>query len=59
MIVVMVEGEVGTTRTKIAWPRGSRCKDKIKTVLIMEEEEGAVTKVDVVRPREFALQRNK
>jgi hypothetical protein len=25
----------------------------------MEEEEGVVTKVDVVWPREFALQRNK
>jgi hypothetical protein len=55
----MVEGESGTTRTEITWPRSSRCKNKIKTVHIMEEEEGAVTKVDVVCPREFALQRNK
>lgn len=28
-------------------------------VHIMEEEEGVVTKVDVVWPREFTLQRNK
>jgi len=47
----MVEGEGGTTRTEIAWPRSSRCKDKIKIVHIMEEEEEAVTKVDVVWPR--------
>jgi hypothetical protein len=55
----MVEGEGGSTRTEIAWPQSSRCKDKIKTVHIKEEEEGAVTKVDVLWPREFAIQRNK
>jgi hypothetical protein len=42
-IVVMV-GEGGSIWTEIPWPRSSRCKDKIKTVHIMEEEEGVVTK---------------
>jgi hypothetical protein len=59
MIVFLVEGEGGSTRTEIAWPRSSKCKDKIKTVHIMEEEEGAMTKVDAVWPGEFAQQRNK
>jgi hypothetical protein len=55
----MVKGEGGSTRTEIAWPQSSRCKDKIKALHVMEEEEGVVTKVNVVWPREFSLQRNK
>jgi len=56
--IAVVVGEGGSKRTEIAWPRSSRCKDKTKTVHLMEEEEGAMTKVDVVWPREIALQRN-
>ena len=58
MIVVMV-GAGGCTRNEIAWPRSSRCEGKIKIAHLTEEEERAVTKVDVAWPREFALQRNK
>ena len=44
--------------TEISWHRSSRCKDKIKTVHIMKDEE-AVTKIDVVWPREFTLKKIK
>jgi hypothetical protein len=46
--VVVVEGENGCLKSEIAWPGSTKCKDKIKTVqIIVEEEVESLTKVDV------------
>jgi len=49
----------GCLKSEVAWPQSTKCKDKIKTVQIMVEEGGSLTKVDVLWSRDFSKQRNR
>jgi hypothetical protein len=45
--VVVIEGENGCLKSEDVWLKKYKCKDKIKTVQIVEEEVESLTKVDV------------
>ena len=46
--MVVIEGENGCLKSEVVWPRSTKCKDKIKTVQIVEEEIESLTKVNVL-----------